>query len=70
MQRYVRDPMLVDGRKFDIRAFALVTHDLLLEGDKRYPSKMWDRSKLSAKELKAKTKQNWADLRVGARLVT
>lgn len=28
MQRYVRDPMLVDGRKFDIRAFALVTHDL------------------------------------------
>jgi len=26
--------------------------------------------KLSAKELKAKTKQNWADLRVGARLVT
>jgi hypothetical protein len=28
VQRYVRDPMLVDGRKFDIRAFALVTHDL------------------------------------------
>jgi len=29
-----------------------------------------DQPKLSAKELKAKTKQNWADLRVGARLVT
>ena len=28
MQRYVANPMLVDGRKFDIRAFALVTHDL------------------------------------------
>ena len=28
VQRYVRDSMLVDGRKFDIRASALVTHDL------------------------------------------